>query len=62
MNHVQITTDENVAWCGHALGNEFFFKDAEAAALNGLHGDKHICGKCLDQIMRSLESNTRGEP
>ncbi len=61
MNHVRITTDEDVSWCGVAIGTEFYFKDAEAAALNGIHGEKHVCGKCLDNIMRSLDSNARGE-
>lgn len=62
MNHVKITTIDNLAWCGATLGTEFYFKDAEGAALNGLHGEKHICGRCLDNIMRSLDSNKRGLP
>ena len=61
MNHVAITTDENAAWCGDAIGSGFHFKDAEAAAINGVHGDKPVCGQCLVNIMRALDNNKRGE-
>lgn len=61
MNHVRLTTDENIAWCGETLGSGFYFKDAEAAALNGVHGGKPLCGSCLTNIIRALDNNRRGE-
>lgn len=61
MSHVKITTSDNLAWCDATLGNDFYFRDAEAAALNsGVgSGERTVCGRCLDNIMRSLDSNTR---
>jgi hypothetical protein len=55
MNHIKKTTEENKSWCGKELETgSFNFKDAEAAVINGLHGDLEVCGDCVDYIVENL--------
>jgi hypothetical protein len=54
MNHVRMSTDENHSWCGLTLGIDFHFKDAEHAAVNGLHGSLSMCGECIEKIITCL--------
>lgn len=54
MNHIKNTTEESRSWCGKELDVSFHFKDTEAAVINGLHGDKEICGDCIDYIVENL--------
>jgi hypothetical protein len=56
MSHIKITNDENKSWCNEILGIEFYFKDAEHAALNGIYESKSfVCGACIDAIVNNLE-------
>lgn len=57
MNHIKSANDDNHSWCGKPLGIEFHFKDAEQAALNGLHGSKSICVECIDKVIECLTKN-----
>jgi hypothetical protein len=61
MNHVKNTTEESKSWCGKDLDISFHFKDTEQAVINGLHGDKQICGGCIDIIVENLIRNDRDE-
>lgn len=54
MNHIKCTTEENKSWCGSELDGTFYFKDAEAAAINGVHGQTPVCGACVDVITNVL--------
>jgi hypothetical protein len=58
MNHIKCTTEENKSWCGAELEPGFHFKDTEAAVINGVHGDKEICGDCIDIIVENLIRRT----
>jgi hypothetical protein len=57
MNHIKTTNDDNQSWCGKTIGLEFHFKDAEQAALNGIHGSKTACPHCIDRIIECLNKN-----
>lgn len=57
MNHIKNTNDDNRSWCGKPLTLEFHFKDAEQAALNGIHGSKTICPECVDYVIECLKRN-----
>lgn len=58
MNHVKTNAEDNRSWCGESLGAEFYFKDAEHAALNGVYqGQQKICPKCAKNIIKALASN-----
>ena len=56
MIHVKTEIGE-MAWCGTTIGNEFHFKNAELAALSGLHDPKSgVCASCLHEISAALEN------
>lgn len=56
MSHVKATHTENHSWCNEILGIEFYFKDAEHAALSCLQETKtFICAACIDAIALNLE-------
>lgn len=57
MSHVKTELEENKSWCGEILGAEFYFANAELAAINGLSKtwDHFICHKCVDSIQKALE-------
>jgi len=57
MNHIKITNDDNRSWCGKPLETDFYFKDAEQAALNGIYGNKIICSECVNFIVECLNRN-----
>lgn len=55
MNHIKNVND-NFSYCGELLNeNNFYFKDIEQATINGLYGNRIICGYCADMIIRCLE-------
>ena len=57
MNHIKFTCDDNKAWCGEELTNDFYFKDAELAAINGINFNnvKSSCPLCVEKIVAYLE-------
>jgi hypothetical protein len=61
MSHIRTDTDESKSWCGETLGMEFFFKNAEMAAINGMHESKPVCNKCIDIIIHCLEKGRKDE-
>jgi hypothetical protein len=61
MNHIKSTNDDN-SWCGKSLGIDFHFKDAEQAALNGLHGSKSMCIECIEKVIECLRKNNLIQP
>lgn len=54
MNHIR-DTNTGLSWCQEILNEDFYFKDIEQAAINGLHGNRAMCGHCVDAITRCLE-------
>lgn len=57
MTHIKFTCDDNKSWCGEELTNEFYFKDAELAAINGVNFNdgKRSCAACVEKIIACLE-------
>lgn len=54
-SHIKSTIDENKAWCGSTLSVEFYFKDAEQAAINGVINGKNVsCPDCVQNIIHYL--------
>jgi len=55
MNHIKNSCENDKAWCGETLDVTFYFKDAEAAAINGLMRGKLVpCMECITAIARCL--------
>lgn len=60
MSHIKTIRDDTMAWCGDMLATEFYFKDAEHAALNGLHDAKQmVCVRCVDAVVHALNEGRR---
>lgn len=56
MRHIGTDTDNDHGWCGERLTNEFHFRNAECAALNGVHGQEaNVCPRCIEIISSCLE-------
>lgn len=56
-NHIQCTTDLGKGWCGEILGNEFYFDDAEKAALAAKYKNEHTaCDFCVKEIFKYLNN------
>lgn len=56
MTHIRNTNIETT-WCGETLNGEFYFKDIEQAAANGLYGDRSVCPECVNKITICLISH-----
>lgn len=60
MSHIKTELEENRSWCGEQLGTDFYFKNAELAALSGAsptdEKNHSICTKCIDTIVRCLDN------
>lgn len=55
MNHIKATHEENKAWCGKTLTTDFYFKDAEHAAINGITQGRLIpCVDCVEMVMKYM--------
>lgn len=57
--HIQSSHENGVSWCGEklSLANGFYFRDVEAAVLNGLHDKKQItCAICTDILIAYLQT------
>lgn len=58
MNHIKSITEEEKAWCGDALGIDFYFKSLDATAMNGLFLEsRYPCGTCLELAIQALLKN-----
>lgn len=57
IGHVRSVQNENESFCGEKLGNEFYFKSIDAAALNGIHlSQVTTCEHCVSKIITCLTS------
>lgn len=52
--HIKKTTEDNSGWCGELLGSDFYFKDAEAAAISGMYEPKQSCPNCVNKIIENI--------
>lgn len=54
-NHIKSIQYDGRSWCGKILGNDFHFKNVEAAVYNGKHGSKlPACPACTKLIIEVL--------
>jgi len=60
MTHIQNTNAETT-WCGGLSNDEFYFKNIDQAAVNGLHGERSVCAHCVRAIVECLERHAVGE-
>jgi len=60
MNHIKNTCEDNKAWCGKELDLSFYFKDTEAAVINGAHGELIPCHDCIDVVVQCLAKRRYG--
>lgn len=58
MTHVR-NTNIDTAWCGEILNGDFYFKDIEQAAANGLYGDRSVCPTCVHKIIVCLQLHNK---
>lgn len=57
ITHIKMTTTDSSAWCGAALGTDFYFKSSEDAALNGRYNEiPKACDLCTQEIISCLEN------
>ena len=57
MSHIKTESDDDKSWCGVALGNEFYFKNAEYAAIGGIRERKpSVCNRCIEEVIACLQN------
>jgi hypothetical protein len=62
MNHIKSIHDDTESFCGEKIGNDFYFKNVEAAILNGMHGtEKFACRDCTYKITQALMNGAYDE-
>ena len=61
MNHIKSIQDDKLSWCGEPITLDFHFKTIDQAILTKLYylnENPMPCTKCVDDIIRTLLTNT----